>query len=293
MSFDPTHLASLAAVLRQGAFDLAAAELGVTPSAISQRIKLLEEQVGAPLVLRGTPCSGTPAGLRLAKHAEELGVLEAQVIRDLGLTDTAAPARLRLAVNADSLATWFVDALAHVPGLLFELVIDDQDHSAGWLRRGDVSAAVTASGKPAPGCDRRALGSLRYIATASPAFMADWMPNGPTAEALSNAPCMIFNVKDQLQSRWIEQATGQKLRPPCHMLPSTHAFVDAALAGIGWGMNPETLVRTHIAEGRLVPLDADLPLDVPLDWQVSRSMATALIPLSRSVMAAAGRHLQP
>ena len=161
MQFDPNHLAALSAILRCGSFEQAAAELAVTPSAISQRIKALEEKVGSALILRGSPCTGTEIGARLAKHAEDVGMLETQLSRDLKLDQGQSPMRLRIAVNADSLATWFLPALAAVPDVSFELVIDDQNHSADWLRRGEVSAAVTATGKPVTGCDSLPLGALR------------------------------------------------------------------------------------------------------------------------------------
>ena len=291
MQFDPHHLAALAAVLRRGSFEAAASDLSVTPSAISQRIKALEDRVGTSLIHRGSPCTGTAAGLRLAKHAEDVGLLEGQLSRDLSLGETTTPARLRIAVNADSLATWFVAALAGAPDLLFDLVIDDQDHSADWLKRGEVSAAVTASGKAVTGCDATPLGAQRYVATASPAFMARWFGDGVTATALQAAPCLTFNTKDALQRGWIADTFGQRISPPTHFLPSTQAFVEAARAGMGWGMNPEPLVRGHIRNGRLVPLVANATLDVPLTWQISRIMAPALEPLTKAVRKAAQKGL--
>lgn len=280
-------------MLSEGSFERTAARLHVTPSAVSQRIKALEDRVGAVLVARATPCTGTPAGLRLAKHAEDVGLLEAQLARDIGLSRAAQPARLRIAVNADSLATWVIPALAETEGLLFDLVIDDQDHSADWLRRGAVSAAVTAGGRPVPGCDARPLGALRYLATASPEFAARWFGQGVTAQTLAQAPCLTFNAKDGLQRAWMRQVTGRHLSPPAHLLPSTHAFVDAARAGLGWGMNPEGLVAEEIAAGRLLCLAPDHPLDVALSWQVSRIMAPALAPLSAAIRRAAAAHLRP
>ena len=246
MQFDPDHLNALAAIIRHGSFEAAAAELSVTPSAISQRIKALEDRVGTSLINRGAPCTATAAGGRLAKHAEDVGVLESQLSRELALDGAPGPARLKIAVNADSLATWFVSALAAVPDFMFELVIDDQDHSADWLKRGEVSAAVTATGKPVSGCDATPLGALRYVATASPQFMEKWFANGVSTDSLSRAPCLTFNAKDALQKSWMETHTGKRLTPPCHYLPSTHAFIDAARLGLGWGMNPETLVRGPI-----------------------------------------------
>ena len=293
MQFDPHHLAALAAVLRRGSFEAAATDLSVTPSAISQRIKALEDRVGASLIHRGSPCTGTPSGLRLAKHAEDVGLLEGQLSRDLSLGETTALARLRIAVNADSLATWFITALAGVPDLLFDLVIDDQDHSADWLKRGEVSAAVTASGKPVTGCDCTPLGALRYVATASPAFVKHWFADGITTATLAQAPCLMFNARDGLQRAWMRARTGADIAPPTHYLPSTHAFIDAARAGLGWGMNPEPLVRGPLRNGRLVALDPLSPLDVALDWQVSRVLASALAPVTDAITRAANAGLLP
>lgn len=291
MQFEAHHLSALAAVLRRGSFEIAAADLAVTPSAISQRIKALEDRMGISLINRGSPCTGTAAGLRLAKHAEDVGLLEAQLARELALSDDAGPTRLRIAVNADSLATWFVAAMAAVDGVLFDLVIDDQDHSADWLKRGEVSAAVTASGKAIAGCDAIPLGSLRYIATASPKFMKKWFADGVNAASLQAAPCLTFNAKDALQSTWITGNFGQRLSPPTHFLPSTHDFVDATRTGLGWAMNPEPLVRGPIRNARLVPLLPDAALDVPLTWQVSRIMAPALAEVTEAVRKAAGKVL--
>ncbi|WP_424984525.1 LysR family transcriptional regulator ArgP [Microbulbifer sp. S227A] len=291
MYFDPHQLAALVAVLRLGSFDAAASDLGVTPSAVSQRIKALEDRVGGALILRGAPCTGTPAGTRLVKHAEDVALLEAQVSRELALESTAGPVRLRIAVNADSLATWLVPALSGVTGMLFDLVIDDQDHSAQWLRRGEVSMAITAQGKPAAGCDAWPLGALRYVPTASPAFMRRWFSGGVDPASLALAPCLTFDAKDMLQRRWIEQVFGTSVTPPAHYLASTQAFVDAAAAGLGWGMNPQQLVTPHLADQRLLQLVADAPLDVPLSLQVSRVMAPPLAPVIRAIRSAARQGL--
>lgn len=293
MQFDPQHLSALSAILQRGSFEAAAADLSVTPSAISQRIKALEDRVGVALINRATPCTGTPAGIRLAKHAEDVGLLEAQLSRELSLDVTPGPTRLKIAVSADSLATWFVAAMAAIPDVLFDLVIDDQDYSADWLRRGEVSAAISATTKPVTGCDVIPLGKMRYIATASPSYMEQWFPDGVTAPRLAQAPCLTFNAKDGLQKAWIDAQFGRRISPPSHFLPSTQAFVDAARLGLGWGMNPAQLVRGPIRNGRLVPLIANTPLDVQLTWQVSRIMAPVLQPLTQAVCAAASKGLIP
>ncbi len=291
--FDPAQLAALAAVHRRGSFDLAAAELHVTPSAISQRLKALEEVAGTLLIRRGQPCTATPAGLRMIRHHDEVTLLERTLATDLPWL-SPRPATLRIAVNADSLATWVIPALAATEGFLFDLVIDDQEVSQDWLKRGEVAAAITAHPGPLQGCDTIPLGSLRYRATASPAYMARWMPEGVTAASLAAAPTLTFSDKDRLQEIWVERQIGARSKRaafPSHRLASSQAFVDGCLAGLGWGMNPEALVSRYLAAGALIEMVADTPLDVALHWQFSRLTAPALAPLTREIRAAAGRVL--
>lgn len=284
---DYSALAALAEIVRRGSFDGAAAALRVTPSAISQRIRTLEDRMGVVLIDRGPPVRATAQGLRLAAHLDQVRLLEA------GLADVA-PGQpvLRLAVNADSLAAWVMPALAAAPGLV-DLVIDDQDHALDWLRRGLVVAAITSDGRPVPGCDSLPLGAMRYRATASPAFAARHFPQGVTAAALARAPSLGFNSKDALQARWAHALTGQRPSLPVHRIPDPQAFAAAARLGMGWGMNPETLVRDDLARGSLVDLAPHLALDVPLFWQFSRITAQALDPLTRAMRRAAGEALLP
>jgi LysR family transcriptional regulator, chromosome initiation inhibitor len=291
---DYAHLSALAAVIRTGSFDRAAQQLNVTPSAISQRIKLLEERLGTVLVVRGQPCKATEVGQRLCQHVEQVALLESSLRGSLpGLQADSQPVTLRIAVNADSLATWFIPAMAQTEGYLFDLVLDDEDHSAEWLRRGEVVAAVTGHGTPIQGCDCHPLGALRYVATASSGYCARWFPDGFNEPAAARAPCLIFNQKDRLQAEWLRQVFGPSLQPPLHWLPSSQAFVDAALAGIGWGMNPEPLVTDHLRAGRLVALKPDQPLEIPLFWQQSRIVSPVLGEVTRAVVDAARTMLAP
>lgn len=290
--FDAAQLHALATVLRTGSFEAAAHDLGLTQSAISQRIRALEERAGAVLVVRESPCRATETGQRLYRHAEEIALLDRQLARDLG--DKRAPrSALRIAVNADSLSTWFLPALAKQDGLLFEIEIDDQDHSANLLREGKVIAAITGHPGPVQGCDTLALGNLRYVATASPKFAAKWFAGGLDASALSAAPALVFNAKDRLQADWAAARAGQRVRLPAHRVPSSTAFVEAALLGLGWGMNPEPLVADHIAAGRLVSLAPKAPLDTPLYWISTRVGRDTLDDLTQAVRRAARAALRP
>jgi LysR family transcriptional regulator, chromosome initiation inhibitor len=244
-------------------------------------------------VHRGTPCRATPAGVPLLRHAERVALLEADLAAALpqATADAQVRASLRVAVNADSLATWLMPALARfaraLPQVQLDLVVEDQDHADDRLRDGDVLAAVTSSAAAVQGCNSHALGALRYVATASPAFVARWFARGVDAASLAVAPCLVFNRKDALQSRWLQRITRRALSPPCHWLPSSQGFVDGALAGLGWGMNPLPLVDAHLAAGRLVELVPGRSVEVPLHWQASRLALPALDALTDAVRATA------
>ncbi len=288
---DYALLEALAAVVREGSFERAAQALHLTPSAVSQRVKLLEERIGQVLVVRSSPCSATAAGLKLCRHVQAVGLLEQDLHAELPqLEQTPGPVTLKVAVNADSLATWFVAAAARITQeapLLLALSLDDEAHTAEWLRAGDVSAAVTTLATPVQGCRSVALGRLRYIACASPGFIQRHFAAGVNAQSLALAPCLTFNVKDRLQDHWMERQSGMPLAPPRHWLPSTHAFVDASVAGLGWALNPAVLVQPLIERGALRPLLPHSDWWVPLHWQHPRLASPLLARVTDAVVAAA------
>lgn len=297
---DYAALRAMAAVITTGSFDKAAHSLNVTSSAISQRVKHLEERLGVPLIVRGTPCTATETGAWLCRHMDQIDLLEHDLFQSLpALAHLQTPlpqVTVPVATNADSLGSWFLPALAEASersGLLFRVAVDDQDHTADWLRRGEVLAAVTSLATPVTGCRLSSLGVLRYYASASPAFIARYFPDGVTVEALAQAPVLTFNQKDRLQEQWMRQAMGQVTPYRTHWLPSTQAFVDASVMGMGWGMNPAQLAADHLVSGRLVPLIPDTPLDIPLYWQISRLAADGLAGLTQAVQRAARRALLP
>lgn len=297
---DYSALRAVAAVVQTGSFEKAARLLSVTPSAISQRVKQAEERLGLALIVRGTPCTATEKGEWLCRHMDHVGLLEAELMERLpALADPGEPdvrVTLPIAANADSLGTWFLQAVTRFTGHsrhLVNIAIDDEEHTAEWLRRGRVIAAVTSLEQPVRGCRRLSLGALRYRATASPAFMERHFPQGVSPASLSRAPSLTFNQKDRLQNKWIEQVFAAEIAPPTHWLPSTQGFVEASLAGMGWGMNPESLVAEHLAAGRLVELVVGAPLDIPLFWQVNRLAAERLGDLTHDVVATARTFLLP
>jgi len=296
---DYASLAALAAVVREGSFERAARALNVTPSAVSQRVRLLEERVGAALVVRGQPCRATDMGRRLCQHVDRVRLLEQELQDALPTLAAEGPVRvpLPIAVNADSIATWLAPALAAFAAdapVLMDVAVDDQDYTSEWLRSGRVVAAVTGSARPATGCNSHPLGAMRYRATATPAFMQRYFPEGVGAGSLARAPSLVFNAKDELQNRWAHRLCHRPIELPRHTLPSPHAFIAATVGGMGWGLNPESLVAPYLADGTLVELVPDSPLDVPLYWQHARSASSLVEGLSRQIVGAArGALVQP
>jgi LysR family transcriptional regulator (chromosome initiation inhibitor) len=265
---------------------------------VSQRIRLLEERVGCALVVRGQPCQATETGRRLCQHMDRVRLLEQELQGSLpGLApEGGARVTLPIAVNSDSLATWFAPALtafaAEAP-VLMAVSVDNEDHTTEWLRSGAVLAAVTATARPATGCNSRALGAMRYVAAASPAFVQRHFASGVTAGTLALAPSLVFNTQDELQARWVRRLCHRHVELPRHTLPSTQAFVEASLASMGWGLHPLMLIAPHLQQGLLIELVPKTLLDVPLYWQETRAASALLDGLSRAVLKAAQGSLLP
>jgi LysR family transcriptional regulator (chromosome initiation inhibitor) len=296
---DYASLSAIAAVVREGSFERAARALNVTPSAVSQRVKQLEERLGSVLIVRGQPCTATKTGRLLCSHVEQVGMLEQELRGALpNLTQASTDSgrvTLRVAVNADSLGTWFIDAMAEFLGVeaaLLDVALDDQEHTVEWLRSGAVLAAVTAHAEPVQGCNSVSLGRLNYVAVASPGFVQRYFPDGVSAASLAKAPSLTFNRKDRLQSQWIRRVCRREVDIPTHWFPSTQAFIDASVAGIGWGMNPASLVRERLQSGALVELVPGRTLSVPLYWQHTRLQVPMFNRLTHAVVSAARNALR-
>ena len=296
---DYTSLAAVAIVVQEGSFERAARRLSVTPSAVSQRIKLLEERLGSVLVVRGQPCTATNAGALICRHVERVGMLEQDLRISLPhlaqLESGNAPVTLRVAVNADSLGTWFVAAMARFTrseSAFLDVALDAEQYTIEWLRSGQVLATVTAHAQPVQGCNSVALGKLRYLAVASPDFVERCFHGGVNAASLSQAPALRFDRKDHLQAQWVRRVCRRNVDMQVHWLPTTQAFVDACVAGIGWGMNPAALVQEHLKAGKLVELVPGRELLVPLYWQHTRLQVPMLDRLTRAVVTAAREGLQ-
>lgn len=292
---------TLLAVVDEGSFDAAARELRLTPSAVSQRIKALERRVGRVLVLRTKPVGPTESGEVLVRLARQLVRLEDDAAAELGLPapgdsgsteGTARATTLAVAVNADSLATWFLPALSQLPPELrvcFELHKEDQARTADLLRQGLVSAAITAAPHPVAGCTVSPLGSMAYRACATPDFVERWLTPGPLARTLPSAPVIVFNRDDDLQDAFLRELAPDagpgagRLR---HSIPASDAYVRAVAAGLGWGMLPDEQAA-QLSPGTVVDLAPGRTVEVALYWQQWKLDSPPLAALAAAVAHAA------
>jgi LysR family transcriptional regulator (chromosome initiation inhibitor) len=275
---DAVQLATFQAVIAEGSFEAAARVLHVTPSAVSQRIKALEQTVGQVLVRRAKPCAPTEAGAALVRLAAQIALLEREALDAARGALTGDRVRIPVVVNADSLHTWFLPALAGLP-MLFDLHQDDQEYTADLLRAGTAMAAVTAADVAVQGCRVEPLGAMRYLAVAV------------TPGDFASMPMVLLNRKDLLQHRFLADL-GLAVDPPIHYIPAAAAFVDAIRLGLGWGLVPEQIARPDIAAGVYTELTPGRHLDVPLYWQYWRMESAALTSLTQAVRAEAARALR-
>jgi LysR family transcriptional regulator, chromosome initiation inhibitor len=288
MDLDLAQLRALDATVTAGTLDGAARALHVTPSAISQRLKALEAATGRVLLVRSKPVQVTESGQPVLRLARQVALLAADATRELETDDGGRPVTLPIAVNADSMATWVLPALAPLAGeLAFDLHREDQEHTAALLRDGRVMAAVTASADPVPGCTVTRLGGMRYRPMATAAFVDRWFPDGVTAEALSRAPVVGFDRQDDLQDRYLRSRGVDPAVPPQHHVPASVDYITAVTWGFGWGMVPPQ----QEPPGELVELDGDGAVDVVLHWQQWRLRSDALDTVRDALIAAAAQQL--
>lgn len=287
---------TVAVVVDEGTLDAAARRLHITPSAVSQRIKALEDQLGRVVLVRSKPVRPTEAGAAIVRLARQARLLEHDTIAQLGADpEEGVRVSVPLAVNADSLGTWFLEPLARLGQrhpIVFDLHRDDQDFTAGLLESGTVMGAVTSRETPVAGCVVSALRAMRYEAVATPAYAARWLPDGTTPSDLAAAPLVDFDRRDDLQSEWLRAMDVEPALPPRHFVPASNDFARAVKLGLGWGLLPGFQSADALAAGDLVRLGGP-PIDVPLYWQQWNLRSPLLAAIADEIVAEGRRVLAP
>lgn len=282
MNLPVEHLTTFSMIIDEGSFERAARRLHITPSAVSQRVRAMEQRMGSVLLQRTRPVSVTDAGAAVLRAARQVELIVGDLTAELG-QGTAGGAQMAIVVNADSLATWFVPALsraARETGALFEVLRADETISVEKLRSGEAMAALTAMAEAVPGCTSTRIGIDRYRAVAAPDFAHHHFDTGLSATTLGRAPMLEFDRHDMFQQRFVRRFTRARIEPPRHLVPSSAEFALAIELGMGWGMLPERQCETALATGRLVELAPDTSIDLPLYWQRWNLHSPALDSLS-------------
>ncbi|WP_417884500.1 LysR family transcriptional regulator ArgP [Vibrio rumoiensis] len=297
MSLLSPHVAAFIAVIEESSFEGAARKLSVTPSAISQRIKQLEDRIGQLLVVRQSPCKPTPAGKQLLSRVKPMSLLEVEVMQELmpDNPQNKQPKTLSIAVNEDSLTTWLLDAVAALSteyGYSFDIRVDDQECTLEHLKNGAVIGALTSEKTPLQGCVTHALGCMKYCGIASPEFYERYFSSGLTKEAFEKAPVIVYNRKDPLQTRFMETITNTTIHPRnTHYIPSAVSLVDAVKHHMGWCVTAEGLLGDSIERGQVVNIAPELSLNEALYWQHAGVRSQVLSRVTKSFLSASAELL--
>ena len=312
-TFDPDALECLAAIVEEGGFERAAQRLSITQSAVSQRLRALEAQVGTVLIVRSRPLKPTSAGQLLLKHTKMLRLLRADLERDLkelapsSLGGAREEERISIAINADSIATWALPALTELvqQGLPMEIIHDDQNFTHEWLREGQVLGCVTTLKQALRGCKVEPLGAMQYIAVATPAFAQSRLglrdaagerqaAPGLTQYNFREVPFIAFNRKDELPVDFVSKAFGLK-RVTLNQLfvPSSEGMVRAVLAGWGVSVVPRLLAQGLIDQGQLVNVAPHYTLPIQLYWHCWNLESEVLDALTAALKQSAAQSLVP
>ncbi|UNK72507.1 LysR family transcriptional regulator ArgP [Microbacterium sp. H1-D42] len=293
MKIDAQLASTVAAVIDEGSFDAAARRLHITPSAVSQRIKAIEQQLGRVVVVRSRPVMATEAGEALVRLARQVALLEHDTAAAFGLGqdgETAPRIRVPLAVNADSMATWFLEPIARVArehDIDVDLHRDDQNYTARLLESGQVMAAVTSEAEPVGGSAVTPLGIFEYRPMATAEYVQRWFPDGVTVDALQLAPFVDFDRRDTLQHDWLRDRGVDPWAVPRHYVPASYDFAQAVRLGLGWALIP-------IVQGLEGLIDLGGPSTrVPLYWQQWNLRSPLLDAIAAEVAAEARAVLAP
>ena len=266
--FDPRQIMAFMAILETGSFEAASQKLNITPAAISQRMRALENALGSPLVQRTRPCVVTRQGMKLAQFVRKRELLLKDFQREFSPSDKQF-LELNISLNNDSIGSWFMPAISAFViknRILLNIQLIDQDLTHRHMEEGRVVAALSSHQQAMRGCSSRFLGNLRYFMMASQAFRLRWFSSGFNRETAKLAPTLIFDRHDLLQEKFLQKYLGMSQNEcSCHYIPASEPFTDAIRLGLGYGMVPHTLLK-DTDHHDLVSVIANAYIDVPLYW---------------------------
>ncbi|MCL1130069.1 LysR family transcriptional regulator ArgP [Shewanella sairae] len=289
--FDYAHLKALSVVVSHGGFDKAAKHLFISQSAVSQRIKQLEDKVGQSLLVRTNPVRATETGKRLLRHYAQVQLLESELRSEMDVDDPSLPTIVKIAVNADSLATWFLPALVEIfkqHKWLLELIVDDEAYTHNLLKNGEAVGCVTTSQIALSGCSSEFLGNMEYLCVATPEFADKYFRSNNPVDEVVHAPAVVFSTKDKLHDKFLNFYFGindKSWRE--HKIPSSESFLEAIKMGLGYGLVGHLQAQDLLDSGELIEIFPNKRMQVPLYWQHWNIKAKQTSVIYRSLAASA------
>ena len=261
---------ALAMVAREGSFEKAAKALYITQSAVSQRIRALEEGMGQVLIIRATPPRLTPTGRRILKHFLQVKQLEEDLTTAVGGKAANRFSSLAIGVNADSLSLWIMEAVQSFLAkeqVELELRVDDQEQTGRFLRDGEVMACISSQQQAIQGCRVTYLGQMNYRMLAAPEFASHYFSNGFTRENAGDAPAVIFDRNDDLHGKFLQRIFAEKaITPQAHYVPAVVQFAECIVRGLGYGTLPDQQSAPLLNRGQLIDLLPGHCVSVDLFW---------------------------
>jgi len=258
-----TDLMSFIVVARAGSFTRAAAQIGVSQSALSHAMRGLEERLGMRLLTRTTrKVTPTPEGERvLERIAPRLAEIEEELAALIEMRDRpAGTIRITATDYAADTVIWpkLAPVLKDYPDLKVEIVTDygltdiiAEKFDAG-VRLGEQVSEGMIAVRVGPDFRMLAIGAPSY-------FAAREKPQTP--QDLTDHVCINLRLPTHggLYA-WEFEKDGRELRVRVDgqlTFNTIDPVVNAALEGYGLGYVPESLVRRHIDEGRLIAVLED------------------------------------
>lgn len=296
--FDREQLETFATIVAEGSFERAALVLNVSRGAVSQRIKGLEEALAAVVVVRERPVAPTAVGEVLLRHVKDLRMSEQATMNALRPpSGTATLVSVAVAVNADSLATWFPSVLWSLlkhQRIAIEVVADDQGHTLSRLTRGEVIGCVSTEREAASGFVAQPLGKMEYRCYATSEFAARHFPQGLSVPTVLRSPAVVFNRKDTLHDEFLQSVFGFSVaRYSRHYLPAPETLLRALREGVGYGLAPVIQIQAQGECTELVELAPRHPVTVDLFWHHWRYEPPLAQEIRQHVIARAAALLQP
>lgn len=290
---DLDALEALHQVTSTGSFDGAAEQLGITQSAVSQRVKNYEKKAGVQLIRRGRPCMPTPIGEKFLEFRESVMFSEAtlQTEVDVEKGDWAQGARVTIAVSNDTLACWLTDVMSRASSeldVVFEVQTNDEVHAANLLMSGKAHATLSSiSTNYEALCNRKIklspLGAMEFVAVAAPEFVEKHFADGVTLRSIGKAVCIAYDNTDSLPDEWLRGVFGKTVPLKAQFVPSSEGHIRMVVGGAGWALVPAPSVADYIANGELVELLPTEPFLMSLHWNAVQTPKRIMEALTKIV----------